>query len=80
MKDYEIMSRIDAATSEHEITDLINRLGRDWTSAIGLRATRKIEALRHADMKPPAWYKHPATWIAIASVIVAILGWIFPRH
>jgi hypothetical protein len=80
MKDDELRERIDKATSEHDVAELMNRVGRDWASAIGIRAQRKIDALRHADMKPPIWYKHPATWIAIGSVLIAILSWLFPRH
>jgi hypothetical protein len=52
----------------------------DGASAKALEGMRRIEAIRHAEMRPPIWYKHPATWIAIASIIVAILGWLFPRH
>ena len=75
----ETQSRIRAAKTEDEVVQIMNETGFDWASAVGLRAQAKIESIRHHENLAPVWYKHPATWIALAAVIISLLSWLFPR-
>jgi hypothetical protein len=70
---------IEACTSETEVRALVGT-NHDWNGPVGIRALEKIESMHRAAMRPTAWYKQPATWIAISSLIVSLLVWLFPRH
>jgi hypothetical protein len=70
---------IEVCTTEDQVRELVGTI-HDWVGPVGVRAQEKIASLQRAAMRPTAWYKQPATWIAISSLIVSLLVWLFPRH